>query len=166
MTLDKFGRHIHHHHEDADEMYLVKDVSNLRGDINSDLDRKLSQLRYASILTFMIHPSNDYFIRFNDAHTFLRLLHTGRLRLLLLEGWKTDMYYFLNHKVFKTLDELYKEPLSPTSCLQLKGTLKSPASGYAVVEYSPWTEEENPFSKVSMQVLEPAEARILEQSIK
>lgn len=168
MTLDKFGRYLHHHQEDVDEMYLVKDVSNLRGDINNDFDRKLSRLRYASILTFTLHPAqhNDYFIRINNVHTFLRLLHRGRLRLLLLEGWKSDMYYFLNRKVFRTLDELYKEPITATSCLQVKGTLAGPVNGYAVVEYSPWNEGENPFSRVSMQVLKPAEAQILEQSIK
>lgn len=163
MTLDKFGRHIQHHDDQLDEVYLVKDVTDIRTDFNNEIERKLSQLRCVSISTFSLHPSTDdsYFMRFHNAQTFLRLFHTGRIRLLMLEGWKADMHYFLNRKMFTTLEALYEEPITSTSCIQIRGTLNSPISGYAVVEYTPWFEGTNPFVAVARQVLEPYEAAIL-----
>lgn len=154
MTLDRFGQHIHHHEEQVDEIYLVKDVTDLRGDISKEL-------RCATIITFSLHPNEEYFLKFNNANTFLRLFHTGRIITIVLEGWKTDMYYFLNKKMFTSLNDIYNEDISPNSCLQIRGVLSEAVMGYVIVEYSPWSESQTPFKEYARNCFTDSEAQIL-----
>lgn len=154
MTLDRFGRHLHHHEAHADEIYLVKDVTDLKVDI-------IKKLRCASIITFSLHPNERNFLKFNNANTFLRLFHTGRIVTIVLEGWKSDMYYFLNKKMFTNLNDIYNEDIIPNSCLQIRGILKDAVMGYVIVEYSPWSESQTPFKEYARNCFTNSEAELL-----
>lgn len=144
MTVDKFGRHIHHHGAEADQIYLVKEFD-------------LKTLKCASVTHFSLQPGK--FLQF-DGLDYLRLLIPGHIRALVLEGYTENFYYFLNGKVFTRLEQLYQEPITPHSCLQIRsGSTQSPIAGYVVIEYTPW--HESPFSDFSRQVLTFEETEVL-----
>lgn len=52
MTLHKFGRHLHYHSAEAGQLYLVKEVI----DLKTDIREQLWKLYFASIIYFSLHP--------------------------------------------------------------------------------------------------------------
>lgn len=148
MTVDKFGRHIHHHGAEADQIYFVKEL---------DLKTLEARLKCASVIHFTLQKGK--FLQFNGLD-YLRLLIPGRICVLALEGYTANLYYFLNGKLFTRLEQLYEEPITPHSCLQIRsGSKQFPTAGYVVIEYNPWSE--SPFSDISRQVLSLEESEVL-----
>lgn len=58
MTVDKFGRQTHHHDEEADQIYLVKEV-----DLKTSIEEEFSQLKCAGVIYFTLQPGK--FLQFN-----------------------------------------------------------------------------------------------------